>query len=38
MTTTAETFKYALPDNEALLRAWLRLSTCINNSRIVSAM
>jgi DNA-binding MarR family transcriptional regulator len=38
MTTTAESFKYALPDNEALLRAWLRLSTCINNSRIVSAM
>lgn len=36
--TNTTTFSTILPENEALLKAWLRLSTSVINSRIVSAM
>jgi DNA-binding MarR family transcriptional regulator len=36
--TNITNFSNTLPENEALLKAWLRLSTSVINSRIVSVM
>ncbi len=38
MSNTITTTEYTIADNESLLKAWLRLSTSIINSRLVSTL